>query len=179
LSRSSGFLPCLQKLAHDSQIQERKIVITFKSNLFRIVSMIAFTLFSCYRVPAQSTIFNAPSTDIQSKGQLYVEADFQAHLSSFESGGYQLYGPRLVYGLSKRTEAGINTFFVNTSPAEPIEIQPNFKFRLYENESKGVAAAAGAIAFIPVTHRSDSSLRAMIYGVVSKNVKGTRPMRWR
>ena len=114
---------------------ERKpVVYSLKINFLKAISAIGFALSSFYGVSAQSTVFNIPSTDIQTARRLYVEADFLAHFSSFETGGYQLVGPRLVYGLNKRTEVGVNAFFVNTAPAEPIEIQPNFKFQLYKNE---------------------------------------------
>jgi len=141
--------------------------------VFKVVSLIGFALTTFYGVSAQSTVFNIPSTDIQPAHRIYIEADFIAHISSFETGGYQLYGPRLVYGLGKRAEVGVNAFFVNTAPAEPIEIQPNFKLQLYKNEEKGIAAAIGAVVYVPVTHRSSSPTRAMVYGVVSKNVKGS------
>jgi hypothetical protein len=134
------------------------------------VSLIAFVLSSFHTVSAQSTVFNIPSTDVQTSRRLYVEADFLTHASSFERGGFQLYGTRLVFGLSKRAEAGVNVYFINTAPAEPIEIQPNFKFRLYQNEEKGLAIATGAAVFLPISHRSLSSSRAMVYAVGSKKV---------
>ncbi len=121
---------------------------------------------------AQSTVFNIPSTDIQTAKHFYVEADFTGHLSSFATGGYQSYGPRIVYGLNKRMELGFNAFYTRTSPSEPVEIQPNFKFQLYSNEEKGVEVAAGTILFIPVTERSASSTTGMIYAVASKNIQG-------
>ena len=127
----------------------------------------------CFGVAAQSSVFNVPSIDVQAARRVYVEADFTAHLSSFETGGYQSYGPRIIYGLSKRAEIGINAIYTNTSPAEPVEIQPNFKLKFYENEEKGFAASAGTIVFVPLTQRSSNSTRAMVYVVTSKNVGGT------
>ena len=146
---------------------------TIKITFFKAVFAVVSVLLSCHGVSAQSTVFNIPSTDIQTARRFYVEADFMAHFSSHETGGYQLYGPRVVYGLSKRAEIGVNVFLVNTTPAEPIEIQPNFKFRFYENEEKGVAAAAGVLASVPISRRSLSNTSAMVYGVASKNIKGS------
>jgi hypothetical protein len=143
-----------------------------KPALFRTVALIGFALASSYGVSAQSTVFNIPSTDLQAARRLYVEADFTAHLSSFESGGYQSYGPRIIYGLNKRMEVGINAFYTRTSPTEPVEIQPNFKLQLYKNEDKGVAVVTGTIVFVPVAQRSSSTTRAMVYAVASKNIKG-------
>jgi hypothetical protein len=148
-------------------------LVNLKQNLSKLISLIGLLLVSSFGVTAQSTVFNIPSTDVQAERRVYVEADFTAHLSSFETGGYQSYGPRIIYGLSKRTEIGINAFYTNTSPAEPAEIQPNFKLKFYENEEKGFAASAGTIVFVPLTQRSSNSTRAMVYAVASKNVGGS------
>ena len=146
---------------------------SFSKRVLRFVSAIAFVLPASIGVAAQSTIFNVPSTDVQTHKSLYVEADFTGHFSSFEAGGYQTYGTRLVYGLNRRVEIGFNAFFTRTSPAEPVEIQPNFKVQLYQNESSGVALSAGATFFIPVTQRSESGTRAMTYIVGSKSIRGS------
>jgi hypothetical protein len=121
---------------------------------------------------AQSTVFNIASTDVQARHKLYIEADFLAHLTAYTNGGYQIFGTRLVYGLSKRTEVGLNAFYTKTSPAEPVEIQPNFKLQLYSNEGNGIEVAVGTVVYIPVTHRSASTTRGMVYAVASKNIKG-------
>jgi hypothetical protein len=148
-------------------------LVNLNQNLSKLISLIGLLLVSSFGVTAQSTVFNIPSTDVQAARRVYVEADFTAHLSSFETGGYQSYGPRIVYGLSKRAEIGINAFYTNTSPAEPVEIQPNFKMKFYENEEKGLAASAGTIVFVPLTQRSSNSTHAMVYAVASKNVAGS------
>ncbi|MFS8084726.1 MAG: hypothetical protein ACMG6H_03785 [Acidobacteriota bacterium] len=145
---------------------------TFRLTFLKFLSLIGFALSSFYGVSAQSTVFNVPSTDVQTTQRWYVEADFTAHLSSYKTGGYQAYGPRIIYGLNKRMEVGINAFYTRTSPVEPIEIQPNFKVQLYKNEDKGFALAAGTVVFIPLTQRSSSTTRATVYAVASKNVKG-------
>lgn len=158
-----------------ANLLHRKLLIVngLKSSLIRVVSAIAFVSATSFGVTAQSTVFNIPSTDVQTRKSLYVEADFAGHLSSFETGGYQSYGFRTIYGLDRRVEIGFNAFFTRTAPAEPIEIQPNFKFRFYKNESNGVAAAAGIVGFIPVTHRNSNSTRVLVYGVASKSTKGS------
>lgn len=143
-----------------------------KLKCLRMISTASLVVAAFYCVPAQSTVFNIPSTDIQTKKRLYVEADFTAHLSSFETGGYQAYGPRIIYGVNRRVEVGFNAFYTRTSPSEPVEIQPNFKVQLYQNESNGTAVAAGAVVFIPITQRATNTTRAMIYSVASKSLKG-------
>lgn len=121
---------------------------------------------------AQSTVFNIPSSDVLSRGEGYFEANFTAHLSSYESGGYQLYGPRIVYGLGKRTEIGLNAFYTHSGTAEPIELQPNLKWKFFEDQDRGLGAATGVMFFIPVTERSSSTSSAQVYAVISKNLKG-------
>ena len=140
------------------------------AKLILIVSGIFFCSFG--RVCAQSTGLNIPSTDVLARREGYVEADFLAHFSSYESGGYQLYGPRIVYGLGKGTEIGLNAFYTHAKPAEPVELQPNFKWKFFEHQETGLTAATGVLSFIPVTQRSSSTLRAQIYAVVSKSFKG-------
>ena len=135
--------------------------------------LVGLLLLTATATLAQSTVFNIASTDVLPAHQGYIEADFLAHLSSYENGGYQTYGPRLVYGSGKRTEVGLNAFYTRTSPAEPFELQPNFKWKFYENETQGLAAAVGGIAFIPVSERSSASPRGMAYAVVSKNLPGS------
>ncbi|MGZ8842050.1 MAG: hypothetical protein ACXW18_00180 [Pyrinomonadaceae bacterium] len=142
------------------------------SNLLRALILAGFALSTSFAASAQSTVFNIPSTDVQSTRRFYVEADFTGHLSSFESGGYQTYGPRIIYGINRRMEVGVNAFYTRTSPAEPVEIQPNFKLKIYDNEDKGLGLAAGTVLFVPVTQRSANTTRAMIYAVGSKSFKG-------
>ena len=92
---------------------------------------------------AQSTLFTAPTTDVQARGSVYLEADFITHFASYKDGGYQTYGPRVVVGLPKNTEVGVNVFYNKSSGPEPVELQPNFKWKFFENETRGLAAAAG------------------------------------
>ena len=138
-----------------------------------LLTMIGLLSCSVYSASAQSTVFNTPSTDVVARGRFYLEADFMAHLSSYESGGYQLYGSRALYGASRHTEVGLNAFYVRTESTGPVVLQPNFKWKFFYDESKGVAAAAGMVLSVPVTHRASTTTHGMIYGVASKNVKGS------
>jgi hypothetical protein len=152
----------------------RKIMLTIKIKLLRIVISAVFVVASSYGVSAQSTVFNIPSTEVQPPKHFLVELNFTAHLSPFATGGYQSYGPNIIYGVNRRMEVGLNAVYTRTSPAEPSEIQPNFKLKLYENEGNGLAVATGAVAFVPVTHRTGSTTRGMVYAVGSKSFKGDR-----
>lgn len=142
-----------------------------RMNQFTLLS--ACLLFSFFTAAAQSTIFNIPSSDVQAPRKVYLEADFITHFASYKNGGYQTYGPRVVVGLPGNTEVGVNAFYTRTSPAEPIDVQPNFKWQFYNNEKRGLAVAAGVLVSIPVTRRRDGKTTGMLYVVGSKTFTGT------
>lgn len=120
----------------------------------------------------QSSIFDKPSTDVESPGKGNLELDFITHFGSFAEGGYQTFGPRLVIGLPGNTEVGINAFYTRARPGEPMVIEPNFKWQFYSDESRGLTAAAGVLLSIPVTHRKEGTTTAMFYAVGSKTFEG-------
>ncbi len=140
--------------------------------LRRLVLVLAAIVFSVAAANAQSTVFNIPSTDVQSPGKVYLEADFIIHFGSLREGGYQEYGPRVVVGLPGNLEVGFNAFHTRAEPAEPIEIQPNFKWQFYSNEKRGLAFATGVLISTPVTRRSQGTTSAQIYVVGSKSFEG-------
>jgi len=121
----------------------------------------------------QSTVFNTPSTDVVPTQRTYVEADFITHLTSYEQGGYQLYGIRAVHGLRKKMEIGVNVYYTRSSYSpEPIVVEPNFKLQFYNDEDKGLSAAAGALVSMPASHRSAGNTSGFLYAVGSKKFKG-------
>lgn len=126
---------------------------------------------------AQSTVFNIPSTDVQSPRKVYLEADFIIHFGSLREGGYQEYGPRVVVGLPGNMELGVNAFHTRAEPPEPIVIEPNFKWQFYNNEKTGLAFATGVLISTPVTRRSSGTTSAQIYVVGSKSFEGTHAPR--
>lgn len=125
-------------------------------------------------VVAQSTIFNAPSTDIQAEKKLLIETDFIAHLDKFDKGGFQTFGYRTVYGLRKNLEVGMNFFYTRDGqPRGPKEFQPNIKYKFFQNEKYGIAASGGAQFFIPLNKSAGSKTATMLYSNVSKVFKKT------
>lgn len=122
---------------------------------------------------AQSTVFNIPATDVQAPGKVYLEANFIMHYGGLRDGGYRTYGPRVVVGLPGNTEVGINAYYTRALPAEPIEVQPNFKWKFYEDEKRGLAFATGVLFSFPVTRRSLGTKSAQIYVVGSKSFNGS------
>jgi hypothetical protein len=156
-----------------SAINERTNVLTkLHLNILKLTVLCACLPAGFSHAAAQSTIFNIPSTDVQAPGKVYLEADFITHFASYANGGYQTYGPRVVVGLPGNTEVGVNAFYTRTSPAEPVDVQPNFKWQFYNNERRGVALAAGVLMSIPVTRRSTATTFGMIYLVGSKSFPG-------
>jgi hypothetical protein len=123
-------------------------------------------------VAAQSTIFNVPSTKVESPGKVYLEADFIMHYASYRDGGFQTFGPRVVVGLPGKTEVGINALYTWAKPGVPLDLQPNFKWQFYENEKRGLAFVAGVVISTPVTHRSSGTTYAQVYALGSKSFTG-------
>jgi hypothetical protein len=126
---------------------------------------------------AQSTIFNVPNTDVMPKGKLYVEADFIAHIDKFEKGGFQSYGYRAVYGVTKKLEAGVNFFYTRDGVSSAKELQLNAKYQLYNNEKHGVAVSVGGWSFTPLNRSSGRRTTGMVYSTVSKSIRKLRGTR--
>ena len=121
---------------------------------------------------AQSTIFNIPSTDVVAKKKTYVEFDFISHLESHDDGGFQTYVPRVVVGLGKGVEVGVNVAATASAAPTTVYIQPNIKWQFYANEKSGTAITVGALAYTPLRNRDDNDSFGFFYGNVSKKVKG-------
>jgi hypothetical protein len=133
---------------------------------------VLFVLLPKSAVVAQSTLFNVPSTDVVSKKKVYLEFDFLSHFESHNNGGFQIYAPRAVFGVSKGVEVGVNITAVDAfAPDQPIYISPNVKWQFYSNEKTGVAVSAGGLFYTPIVHRGGADTYGFIYSVVSKKVK--------
>jgi hypothetical protein len=126
---------------------------------------------------AQSTIFNIPSTDTVSKGKGYFEFDFLPQIPGTDTTRTYLYNPRLVVGVGPNAEAGVNfpTFHTSGLPSGSTAnlgyIQPNFKWKYYNNDDKGVAVAAGIVWNTPLNQRDGQDSWGYIYTNLSKKVK--------
>ena len=146
---------------------------TPRLGLRRATLLFVLVIFSTAIAQGQSTIFNAPSTDVVPTQRTFIEADFITHFTSYEQGGYQLYGIRANYGLRKKMEIGLNVYYTRSSDSpEPIVVEPNFKWQFYNDEGKGLSAAAGALVSIPASHRSAGSTSGFLYAVGSKKFQG-------
>jgi len=162
-------------LKHDS-LCKRKFVFMFNSqSLIKCLVLLAGILAgSGFATQAQTTILNAPSTDVQITGKTYLETDFVSHLTKFEKGGFQVYGLRLLYGASKKLEVGTNLLYTRAAGSpQAVEVQPNAKWQFYQNEEKGVAIAAGGVLYLPLPHHQASDTLGLFYVTASKKVKAS------
>jgi len=99
---------------------------------------------------AQETVFNVPSGDILDRGKVYTEFD----LSYRPDDAFKTYTPRLVVGLGKRFEAGVNiNGIVDRGPSQTT-ITPTVKWKLYDGGENGTAFLVGDNLFIPVQNKT-------------------------
>ena len=122
---------------------------------------------------AQSTIFNIPSTDTVEKGKGYFEFDFLPQMPTSGVTRTYIYNPRLVVGLPKDAEAGVNflTYHYGGSSSTFGYIQPNFKWKFYKNDDQGVALSTGIVWNTPLNKRAGQDSFGYVYANVSKKVK--------
>lgn len=141
---------------------------------FCFTLLVALFLSSVSTAAAQSTIVAVPSTDVVSYKNVYVEFDFISHYANHHESGFQAYIPRAVVGVGHDIEVGANLVYLDGFGVnQPIEIQPDVKWRFYRNDDQGVAAAVGIMLYAPITHRGGTDTFLMPYAVISKKVTGT------
>lgn len=143
-----------------------------RRNLFNLTIVIALTAAFATAALAQSTIFNIPSTDVVAKKKTYLEFDFVSHLESHDDGGFQTYVPRVVVGLGKGVEVGLNVAATNSAAPTTVYAQPNIKWQFYAKEDSGTAVTVGAIAYTPLRNRDANDSFGFFYGNASKKFKG-------
>jgi hypothetical protein len=137
-----------------------------KSFLVTIFATILFV--AATTAYAQTTISNVPSAGVIDPKSFYAEFDYAGHFSSFDKGGFHLVGARLIYGVSKNVEIGTNVYYTRNGGVSPVEVDPNIKFKAYENEKYKVTVSGGAIAFIPVRDVPGARPTALIYASAAK-----------
>ena len=127
------------------------------------------------QVLAQSTIFNIPTTDTVAKGKVYAEFDFEPQVPGTDVSRTYFYNPRLVVGVPGRVEIGVNFPTYNTRGSGASEtnvyFQPNVKWRVYDNETAGVAIAVGALLNTPLNNRDVQGSWGLLYSLVSEKIK--------
>lgn len=142
-----------------------------------ILVVTLFAIVSNRIILAQSSIINVPSTETQPEKTTYIEADLFTHFASYRNGGFQFFGPSMVYGLRKNVEIGANFYYGHEESKNTVEFQPNIKWRPYENQKSGTAVSVGAIGFIPLNESTGARPNAMIYANVSQTLQSAKAMK--
>jgi hypothetical protein len=136
------------------------------------LSVACLCLFGNPAAFAQLTIFNVPTTDTVDKGKVYFEFDYLPQTPK-PAGVSRLsvYHPRVVIGLGSGVEVGSDVNYFHRSGASDVFLQPNVKWRFFEDNSDGIAAAAGGILYARVSDREIGPTFGFLYAEMSKKVK--------
>ena len=131
-------------------------------------------VFCAQAAMGQSTIFNIPTTDTVAKGKAYFEFDFLPQAPGTGVSRTYVYNPRIVVGAPGNIEFGVNfpTYHYSASTSSNSGyIQPNIKWKYYNNDEAGVAIAGGAILNTPLNNRDIQDSWGLLYTEVSKKIK--------
>lgn len=139
--------------------------------------LVIFVLFAAGLTLGQSAVFTIPSTDIQEAKTFYLEGDLFAHFDDYPNGGFQSYGPTVIFGATKKLEIGANLFFLRDEAGTSAEFQPNLKWKPVKDSENGVAFTVGAIGFIPLNEASGTRSTVQVYANLSKTFKSLNEMR--
>ena len=138
-----------------------------------LFAIIVFALMA--NASGQTALFSVPTADTLPKGERYMEFDFDAHLGSYRSGGFQSYGVFGQYGAGRNYEIGLNAYLVRDAAGlRPVELEPNFKLKVYENETLGLSAATGAVAYLPLRRGFERDALVSVYAVAKKQFAAPR-----
>ena len=150
-----------------------EMISKFQSKIPCLSLLLALLSFGAQTAKAQSTLVTIPSTDVVSARNVYLEFDYISHYASHHNGGFQTYAPRAVVGVGHNVEVGVNVVYTDGfGTKQPIELQPNIKWRFYQNEKQRVSAVAGVMLYAPVTHRAGTNTFVMLYALISKKMAG-------
>ena len=105
-------------------------------------------------------------------GEAYLEADFDSHLTSYESGGFKATA-RFPLRSGQTDGGGAHAYYVKAESPEPVELQPNAKWQVFETKLKGWRGT-GVILYVPITQRAGSDTFGSVYGTVSKSKRHAR-----
>lgn len=156
--------------------QKLKLILS-PGTLVKAILLIGILLAGFNSAYGQSSIFAAPSTDTQPRNTGSVSADAAVHIDRFSRGGFQTFGPSTAYGVAQNVEIGANLFYTWDGSEHSVELQPHAKWRYFNNDEIGIAAAVGVLAFIPLTEAAGSDPTALIYANASKRFKPANGLR--
>ena len=128
---------------------------------------------------AQSTLFNIPSTDTVAKSKVYFEFDVLPQAPGPDEGfgdKITVYNPRVIVGLANNVEVGLN-FPIYHAASNFGYIQPNIKWKFYNSDASGLAAAAGVVVNTPLNNRDGQATWSYVYGNISKKIMAAKGAR--
>jgi hypothetical protein len=111
--------------------------------------VILLVLVSIAHSAAQETIFNVPSGDVLDRGKLYTEFDF----SYRPDDAFKTFTPRVVLGIGKKIEIGVNVNGVVNPGPRATTVTPTIKWKAYDRGDNGCAFLVGDNLFIPVQNK--------------------------
>src|SRR5690349_20429171 len=114
------------------------------------IALLSLLLASLSAARAQETVFNVPSGDILDPGKVYTELDV-TYQHSQDLGGFT---PRIVVGLGKRVEAGVNINGLSTGGPVQTTVTPTVKWKAYDGGENGWGFLVGDDVFVPVQNRT-------------------------
>lgn len=132
---------------------------------------------SAASVYGQLTVINVPSTDTLQAKSFYIEFDALGKVAPAAKGGFGSYGYRTVYGINRKTEAGVSYFYTRIGGTSPMEMQFSLKRKLYSNEKWGIGSSAGVTAFVPLNRWPGSRPVFFGYANISKVIGPLNGMR--
>lgn len=131
---------------------------------------VCFVFVVALSASAQTTIFNVPSADTLPERSVNVEFDFITKPVNFNKGGFQSYGYRLAYGVTKKTEIGSNFYYTRSGDPSTAQAEFSVKQKLYQNEEHGVTTTAGTVVVVPIRNRNGDRTAAIVYTNASKTI---------
>ncbi|MGH9901349.1 MAG: hypothetical protein ACRD68_05935, partial [Pyrinomonadaceae bacterium] len=113
-------------------------------NLILAASLAALALVLPSTTRAQQTIFNVPTTDVLERGKVYAELDAPFKPNEGEGvGRFSSFVPRVVVGVGRRTEVGLNVTGNVQPGADTTTLVPVVKHKLYDGGDNGWAVIVG------------------------------------
>lgn len=143
-----------------------------KSSWLKFTALVIFSVAAFQTATfAQQTIVNVPSSDVLGKGESYLEFDatFKFDKSASNSvNKFSSFVPRVVAGVGKNIEIGLNLTGNIQPGSDATIIMPTVKAKFFEK--KGWSMVGGDHIYIPVRNRS-YNVGNYVYLQVSKSFK--------
>lgn len=114
---------------------------------------------------AQSYIFAVPGATVVGKDTQYIEGGFLATPRAYDDGGARTGVLRGIWGLSDNLEVGLNFTHTWSQAPASAELQPNLKFRWFDDKDVGLQISSGLVGYIPLTYTDSERAFGMGYTV--------------